>query len=83
MSDKNEKKKTVKFETKLYRLALRKAEKDSFRQVLASQESDLPDEESSSAEIQTYKKRARVNAARLVEKGVSEASENRSHPHNP
>ena|SRR3989344_5390743 len=78
----SEKKKTVKFDTKLYRLALRRAEKDSFRQLLASQESDVPDEDVSSDEIQNYKERARITAARLVEKGVADASENRAHPHN-
>ena len=78
-----EKKKRVKFDTKLYRLALRKAEKDSFRQLLAANESDVPDDEASSEEIQKYKERTRVTAARLVEKGVSDASENRSHRNNP
>lgn len=79
----SENKKRVKFETKLYRLALRKAEKDSFRQLLAAHESDVPEEEMSSDEIQRYKEQARVTAARLVEKGVSEASGTRAHPHNP
>jgi len=79
----SEKKKTVKFETKLYRMALRKAEKDSFRQLLGASESDVPEEDLSPAEIQSYKERTRVAAARLVEKGVADASENRAHPHNP
>ena len=79
----SEKKKRVKFDTKLYRLALRKAEKDSFRQLLAAQESDVPDDDASSEEIQKYKERSRVTAARLVERGVSDASENRGHRNNP
>ena len=76
-----EKKKTL-FDTKLYRLALRTAEKDSFRQLLAAHESDVPEEDLSSDEIQRYKEKARVTAADLVEKGVADASENRAHPHN-
>lgn len=75
-----EKKKRVKFETKLYRQALRTAEKDSFRQLLGASESDVPDEDLSSDEIHNYKEQARVAAARLVEKGVADASENRVRP---
>ena len=74
-------KKKVKFDTKLYRLALRKAEKESFRQLLGTHESDVPEEELSPDEIRSYKERARVAAARLVEKGVADASENKAHPH--
>jgi hypothetical protein len=76
-------KKRVKFETKLYRQALRKAEKDSFRQLLAANESDVPEEELSSEEIHRYKEQSSVAAARLVEKGASRASGTGAHSHSP
>ena len=76
----SEKKKRVKFETKVYRAEVRKAEKESFRQLL-SQDTDLSEDELSPDEIHSYKEQARVAAARLVEKGVNQASGTRAHPH--
>jgi hypothetical protein len=77
-----EKKKTarVKFETKLYKLEIRRAEKDTLRRLLA--------QESASTEMSAEDEDA-LNAGealpveRLVADGISQASQTRAHPHTP
>ena len=77
MSAKKPQKVRTKYKTKLYKADLLNAELESFRQLLA--EEDNMSELLSPAEIQTYRERARVAAARLVEKGASRASGTQAH----
>jgi hypothetical protein len=77
-----EKKKTapVKFETKLYKLEIRKAEKDTLRRLLAQ---DSGQTEMSAEDEDALKAGEELPVERLVEKGIKQASQTRAHPHTP
>ncbi|MBV9463685.1 MAG: hypothetical protein JO317_05595 [Verrucomicrobiae bacterium] len=53
---------------------------ESLKQLLA-EDADFVEGTSKSQEIQVYKERARVAAARMVEQGVNDASSTRAHGH--
>ena len=77
MSAKKPHKVRPKYKTKLYKADYLNSELESFRQLLADE--DDMSQLLSPAEMRTYKERARVVAARLVEKGASRASGTRAH----
>jgi hypothetical protein len=77
-----EKKKTarVKFETKLYKLEIRRAEKDTLRRLLAQEPAQA---EMTAEEEDSLKAGEELPVERLVEDGIKQASQTRAHPHTP